>query len=39
VALELGYIGQQALAEDLYRTVSQPYLVVGFLAAANHAQL
>jgi outer membrane receptor for ferrienterochelin and colicins len=32
VALELSYIGRQALAEDPYRTVSRPYLIVGFLA-------
>jgi outer membrane receptor for ferrienterochelin and colicins len=32
VALELSYIGRQALAEDPYRTVSRPYVVVGFLA-------
>ncbi|HEX6433267.1 MAG TPA: TonB-dependent receptor, partial [Gemmatimonadales bacterium] len=32
VALELGYIGRQALAENPYRTVSRPYLIVGFLA-------
>ena len=32
VALELSYVGRQALAEDPYRTVSRPYLVVGFLA-------
>jgi iron complex outermembrane receptor protein len=32
VALELSYIGRQALAEDPYRTVSRPYLVMGFLA-------
>jgi iron complex outermembrane receptor protein len=32
IALELSYIGRQALAEDPYRTVSRPYLIVGFLA-------
>ena len=32
VALELSYIGRQSLAEDPYRTVSRPYLVIGFLA-------
>jgi iron complex outermembrane receptor protein len=32
VALELSYIGRQALAEDPYRRVSRPYLVLGFLA-------
>jgi outer membrane receptor for ferrienterochelin and colicins len=32
VALEVSYIGRQALAEDPYRTVSRPYLVLGFLA-------
>jgi outer membrane receptor for ferrienterochelin and colicins len=32
VALELSYIGRQALEEDPYRTVSRPYVVVGFLA-------
>ncbi len=32
VALELSYIGRQSLADDPYRTVSQPYLVVGLLA-------
>ena len=32
VALELSYIGRQAMAEDPYRTVSRPYLVFGFLA-------
>jgi outer membrane receptor for ferrienterochelin and colicins len=31
VALELSYIGRQALADDPYRTVSRPYLVLGFL--------
>jgi iron complex outermembrane receptor protein len=32
VALELSYIGRQALAEDPYRTISRPYLIIGFLA-------
>jgi outer membrane receptor for ferrienterochelin and colicins len=32
VALELSYVGRQALAEDPYRSVSRPYLIVGFLA-------
>ena len=32
VALELSYIGRQALDEDPYRTVSWPYVLVGFLA-------
>jgi iron complex outermembrane receptor protein len=32
VALEISYIGRQALAEDPYRTVSRPYMVLGFLA-------
>ena len=32
VALELSYIGRQSLSEDPYRTVSRPYLIVGFLA-------
>jgi iron complex outermembrane receptor protein len=32
VALELSYIGRQALAEDPYRRVSRPYLILGFLA-------
>jgi iron complex outermembrane receptor protein len=32
VALELSYIGRQALAEDPYRTVSRPYVLVGLLA-------
>jgi outer membrane receptor for ferrienterochelin and colicins len=32
IALELSYIGRQALEEDPYRTVSRPYLIVGFLA-------
>jgi iron complex outermembrane receptor protein len=32
VALELSYVGRQALAEDPYRTVSRPYVLVGFLA-------
>jgi iron complex outermembrane receptor protein len=32
VALELSYVGRQALEDDPYRTVSRPYLIVGFLA-------
>jgi outer membrane receptor for ferrienterochelin and colicins len=32
VALELSYVGRQALEEDPYRTVSRPYVIVGFLA-------
>ncbi|MGH7509261.1 MAG: TonB-dependent receptor [Gemmatimonadales bacterium] len=32
VALELSYIGRQALAEDPYRSVSRPYVLVGLLA-------
>jgi iron complex outermembrane receptor protein len=32
VALELSYIGRQSLAEDPYRTISRPYVLVGFLA-------
>jgi outer membrane receptor for ferrienterochelin and colicins len=32
VALEVSYIGRQALEEDPYRTVSRPYMVLGFLA-------
>jgi iron complex outermembrane receptor protein len=32
MALEISYIGRQSLAEDPYRTVSRPYLVLGFLA-------
>jgi iron complex outermembrane receptor protein len=32
VALELSYVGRQALEDDPYRTVSPPYVVVGFLA-------
>jgi iron complex outermembrane receptor protein len=32
VALEISYIGRQALEEDPYRTVSRPYLILGFLA-------
>ena len=31
-ALELNYIGRQALAEDPYRTVSRRYVLVGLLA-------
>jgi iron complex outermembrane receptor protein len=32
VALELSYVGRQALEDDPYRTVSRPYVIVGFLA-------
>jgi outer membrane receptor for ferrienterochelin and colicins len=32
VALEVSYIGRQALEQDPYRTVSRPYMVLGFLA-------
>ncbi len=32
VALELSYVGRQALEEDPYRAVSRPYVIVGFLA-------
>jgi hypothetical protein len=32
VALELRYVGRQALEDDPYRTVSRPDVVVGFLA-------
>ncbi|HLM22328.1 MAG TPA: TonB-dependent receptor, partial [Propionibacteriaceae bacterium] len=32
VALEISYIGEQALAEDPYATTSQPFFVLGFLA-------
>jgi iron complex outermembrane receptor protein len=32
VALELSYVGRQSLEDDPYRTVSRPYLIVGFLA-------
>ncbi len=32
VALELSYIGRQALDDDPYRTASRPYVLVGFLA-------
>jgi iron complex outermembrane receptor protein len=32
VALELSYVGHQALEDDPYRTVSRPYVIVGFLA-------
>jgi outer membrane receptor for ferrienterochelin and colicins len=32
VALELSYVGRQALEDDPYRTLSRPYLIVGFLA-------
>jgi outer membrane receptor for ferrienterochelin and colicins len=32
MAVEISYIGQQALAEDPYNTVSRPYVIVGFLA-------
>jgi len=32
MALEISYVGRQALTEDPYRTVSRPYLVLGFLA-------
>ena len=32
VALEVSYVGQQALEDDPYATVSHPYVIVGFLA-------
>ena len=32
VALDLSYVGRQALEDDPYRTVSRPHLIVGFLA-------
>jgi iron complex outermembrane receptor protein len=32
VALKVSYVGQQALEDDPYGTVSQPYMIVGFLA-------
>ena len=32
VALELSYVGRQELAEDPYRSVSRPFLIIGFLA-------
>jgi outer membrane receptor for ferrienterochelin and colicins len=32
MALEVSYIGRQALPEDPYNTVSRPYVIVGFLA-------
>jgi iron complex outermembrane receptor protein len=32
MALELSYVGRQALEDDPYRSVSRPYVIVGFLA-------
>ena len=32
MALDLSYVGRQALEDDPYRTVSRPHLIVGFLA-------
>ncbi|MFL5449584.1 MAG: TonB-dependent receptor domain-containing protein [Gemmatimonadales bacterium] len=38
VALEVSYVGQQALEDDPYGTVSHPYVIVGFLAMKRLGQ-